>query len=218
MSSFHYTRTRSHERAASPPRLLRHTSPKRQRLLSADDEDTHDDYPYSGAHRPSRALTVRNQPNQLERLNIWTDARKEERCDSGNEDWEPEKQRRRVSFADEADEEREFQRRVAAGLARSRARRGSVTAPARRWQSESDDERVGVRVWPEEMVRRRERCVSADYEVRERERESRRRDVVRCGGEGGEEVETEAERWVRYRRVKKTKTEEWRPLAGWRRV
>lgn len=32
-----------------------------------------------------------------------------------------------------------------------------------------------------------------------------------------EEKDEEKESWSRYRRIKRTKTEEWRPLSGWRR-
>jgi hypothetical protein len=74
------------------------------------------------------------------------------------------------------------------------------------------------------LFRRRERCVSEDYESRERarsrSRERRRRESFWCDDGDGEveiEREFEGERVVRWRRVKRTRTDEWRPLAGFRR-
>jgi hypothetical protein len=227
MPDFAYYLTRERERdreRTSPPPLPRRTSFKRQRIFSSDDEDNiYDDYPYSGAHRPSRALVRRDQPSQLERWNIWSDSRKEdrERCDSGAEDDERERRRhRRVSFADEVngDEERAFRLRIAS------LRERRLSPPPRRHHTESDDERVRPSVWSGELFRRRERCVSEDYESRERarsrSRERRRRESFWCDDGDGEveiEREFEGERVVRWRRVKRTRTDEWRPLAGFRR-
>ncbi|KAI4956321.1 hypothetical protein J4E91_000532 [Alternaria rosae] len=87
MSYLHLTRTRTRERTPeyesyySRP-LVHHDSSKRRRsitLSDLDDEDGHDDYPYSSNHkpaRPSRALTVRDQPLQLKRYNVWADNRR----------------------------------------------------------------------------------------------------------------------------------------------
>ncbi|KAF9699245.1 hypothetical protein EKO04_003162 [Ascochyta lentis] len=242
MSSFHDTHTRDRDRdrnTSSPPPLPRRTSFKRPRLFTSDDEDAgHDDYPYAGNHRPSRALIRREQPSQLERWGIWTDARKQERYDSAAEDNDEDRraQRRsrprtgtRVRFAaqvererdNDEDEERAFRVRVAA-LARSRLRVSSPP-PVRRPQVESDDEGRGGHFWSGELFRERKRCVSEDYEARERarsrSRERRRRERVWCGDEGDQdEAEVEAESWVRWRRMKRTRTEEWKPLVGWRRA
>lgn len=228
MSSFtyHHTRTRSRERErVSPPPLPRRTSFKRQRLFASDDEDDgYDDYPYAGNHKPSRALVKRDRPSQLERWNIWSDSRKEERCDSAAEDDERERRRsgrRRVSFADDLDEddERAFRLRVAT-LSSSRHRQ--LSPPPRRHHAESDDERVRPHVWSAELFRRRERCVSEDYEARERERsrsrERRRRDQFWGDDDDDVEREFDGERVVRWRRIKRTRTDEWRPLTGWRRA
>ncbi|KAF2632737.1 hypothetical protein BU25DRAFT_453924 [Macroventuria anomochaeta] len=225
--TYHHTRTRSRSRErTSPPPLPRRTSFKRQRLFLSDDEDDgYDDYPYAGNHRPSRALVRRDQPSQLERWNIWSDSRAEERCDSGNEESERERRRRhrRVSFADEhnEDEERGFRLRIAR-LTSERPRH--LSPPPRRYQTESDDERARAHVWSAELLHRRERCVSEDYEARERARsrltERRRRERSWGGDDEDEEIEREfdGERVVRWRRIKRTRTDEWRPLAGWRRV
>lgn len=222
--SYHHRRMRSRSRERTPqPLLVRHSSFKHQHLFSSsdDDDDDYDDYPYSGNHRPSRALTRREQPSQLERWNIWSDARKEERYDSPTEDDNRGRRRRRINFADEfdEDEERAFRLRIAA-LSRDRLRR--LSSSPRRYQTESDDERIRVQVWSGEPSRRKERYVSEEYEARERtrsrsrSRERRYRNGIWCDKE--DERETEAERWVRWRKVKKTKADEWRPLAGWRRA
>ncbi|KAJ4366630.1 hypothetical protein N0V95_000131 [Ascochyta clinopodiicola] len=230
MPSFHYTHTRERDRTTTspppPPSLPRRTSFKRPRLFSSDSDSGHDDYPYAGNHRPSRALVKRDQPTQLERWGIWTDTRKQERCDSGAEDNDSDmRPQRRVSFAardvlQDGEEERAFRLRVAT-LARSRPRLASPP-PARRRLVESDDERWGGRGLSIELVRERERCVSEDYEaherIRSRSRERRHRERVWCDEDDQREMDVEAERWVSWRRVKRTRTEERRPLAGWRRV
>lgn len=237
MSALHHTHTHPYPRHISPPPLPRRPSSKRRRLLtfsSSSDEENYDDYPYSGAHRPSRPLT-RNAPSQLERWNIWRDERKEEHRDSGAEDLDAERRRgrgRRVSFVDRVsdnddEEERLFRLRVAAtfsgrrSVSRERERHEcmSVSPALRRCDAESEDERVRPKYWSGELFRGRERCVSEDFEARERRRERERRHRERGWlGDDDDEVETEAARWVRWRRVKRTKTEEWRPLAGWRRA
>ena len=229
MSSFtyHHTRTRSR----TPPPLPRRTSFKRQRLFPSDSDDEYDDYPYSGAHRPSRALATRNAPSQLERWNIWSSPDREvrsERVDSGTEDAnrsrerESERRVRRVSFADrddvDADEERAFQLRIAHLRSRERER----LSPVPGYRAESDDERVSPRTWGAEVFRRsRERCVSEEFERRERvrgaSREQRSRERLWGDGDGVVERQVDGERVVRYRRVKRTRTDEWRPLSGFRR-
>lgn len=84
---------------------------------------------------------------------------------------------------------------------------------------------------------RKDRWVDENWETHERSRSrsrSRSREVElrrdSFWGDGGfwgtERVEKEKERdseeekdvWKRYRKIKRTKTEEWRPLSGWRRV
>lgn len=229
MSSIHYTHTHTRNRTTSPTPLHHHASIKRPRLFDSD-SDSADDYPYSGAHRPSRALVPRNTPSTLERLNIWSDSR-HIRHDSAAPDEARESERkaaRRVSFKDEVDEvdddeEALFRRRVAS-FSRVRPRHISPPPAQRRaYHAESEDERVRPRGWGGEVFRKSERSVSEDFEARERSRERRRRERVWCDDEGmhGQremEAEAEIDSWVRWRRVKRTRTEEWKPLAGWRRV
>ncbi|KAF3032276.1 hypothetical protein E8E11_002304 [Didymella keratinophila] len=160
MSSFtyHHTRTRSRSRSLTPPPLPRRTSFKRQRLFTSDSDDEYDDYPYSGAHRPSRALVTRNNPSQLERWNVWSSPDREvriERVDSGTEESrERERRHRRVSFADRddvnADEERDFRLRIA----RLGERETRLSPLPRQYRAESDNKRVSPRIGGAELFRR----------------------------------------------------------------
>ena len=127
-----------------------------------------------------------------------------------------------MSFADEhnGDDERAFRLRIAR-LTTERPRH--LSPPPRRYQAESDDERVRPHVWSAELFRR-ERCVSEDYEARERvrsrSRERRRRERFWGGDDEDEEIEREfdGERVIRWMRIKRTRADEWSPLTGWRRV
>lgn len=218
---YHHTRTRSHSRErTSPDPLLRRASLKRQRLFTTDSDNEYDDYPYSGAHRPSRAIVTRNAPSQLERWNIWSSPHREERRDSGTEETSHERRHRRVSFADEFNEHEELDFRFRA--ARLRERETRLSPSTARIRAESDDERVRPSVWFAELRRRRERCVSEDFEARERarsrSRERRRRERLPGAADEHEIVaeDIDEERVVRYRKVKKTRVDEWRPLSGWR--
>lgn len=118
-----------------------------------------------------------------------------------------------------ADEEREFRLRIA----RLRERETRLSPVPVRFRAESDEERASPRVWAAELFRTsRARCVSEEYEARERARtrsvERRRRERLWGGGEEVVERGVEGERVVRYRRIKKTRTDEWRPLTGFRRT
>ncbi|KAF1933812.1 uncharacterized protein M421DRAFT_414867 [Didymella exigua CBS 183.55] len=217
--AYHHTRSRSRSRERTLPPLPRRTSFKRQRLFPSDSDEEYDDYPYSGAHRPSRALVTRSTPSQLERWNIWSSPHREQRCDSGAEETSHERRRRRASFADRVNEDGEREIRVR--VARLRERETRLSPLPARCRAESDDERVRPSVWSAELFRR-DRCVSEDYEARERARSrsrERRREKFWDGDDEDELVDREfdGERVVRYRRIKRTRTDEWRPLSGWRR-
>lgn len=247
--AYHSTRVRSHsrsrsrERCPSPPPLPRRTTFKRQRLVLSDcsDDDANDDYPYSGAHRPSRAVTRRDAPSRLERWGIWTAPHHHhqasrtpspERYDSCLES-QPRRgsrTRRRVSFADEIDEdaERAFSLRVEA-VSVSRRRCASPPPAPRlpsRCRAESDDERVRPSVWSASLFRRRERCLSEGFEARERarclerarEREQREDERERMERDRRRRDRLCFEDYDEWRRVKRTRTDDWKPLAGWRKM
>jgi hypothetical protein len=73
MSYLRISRTRTRERSPPPLRSIIRRNTKRSRLitLSDDEDDGHDDYPYS-----SHAVTIRNDPSQFERYNIRSDGNK----------------------------------------------------------------------------------------------------------------------------------------------
>lgn len=108
-------------------------------------------------------------------------------------------------------------------IARLRERETRLSPLPARYHAESDDERVRPSVWSGELFRMRERCVSEDFEAKERarsrSRERRRRERLWDGDDEDEifERDFDGERVVRYRRIKRTRTDKWKPLSGWRR-
>lgn len=226
MTSFHLTRSRTRERSPSPPlRSIIRRDTKRTRFISLsddEDDDGHDDYPYSSSHRPvksSRALTIRNQPSQLERYNIWSDRHRSEERDE-DKSYERSRVYHRHSNDSDCDpEEKEFRLKLAATFSRHRPSSSSLS-PHHHHHHHHESH-----VWPGDMFRRKEKYVDEGWETRERSRSrSRSRETRRDSfwGDGGfwkdEGKDSEEENWSRYRRIKRTKTEEWRPLTGWRRV
>lgn len=225
MSHLHLTRTRTRERTpdydtyyARP--LVRRDS-KRQRLISLNsDDEGQDDYPYSSSHRPaktSRALTLRNQPSQLERYNIWSTGRDRYTPDDSEDERRRSYERRntykhrssRHHYSDDHDdlhgdpEERAFRLKVQASISRPKS-------------SHHHHHTDTSSLWPSDMFRRKEKWIDEDWETRERSvsRERTRRDSL-----WGDDVDKgeESESWSRFRRIKRTKTEEFRPLSAWRR-
>jgi hypothetical protein len=225
MFSYHSTRTRDRspifahddDDAFYASRRLVRTNSKRARADLYDD-DAHDDYPYANTKaRPSRALTIRQPASQLEKYNVWTrpsasprkHASKYGRLDEDDDDDDEARTVRykyttarypsySPSYArdDDADDdrEREFRLKIKASFGRPSSRHAhSSERPAA--------------AWPSDVFRSREKWVDEDWESREREG---RRDSVF-------DEERVGEKSVRFRRVKRTRTEEWRPLSGWRR-
>lgn len=224
MSYFHLTRSRTRERTPEYDTheirpLARVESKKARRIvLSDDDEDGADDYPYSGNHRPSRALTIRNKPSELERFNIWTDRRKEENDEYSRRSFEKTRTYKydlphrhhhhhyHPSLSDN-DEEREFRLKVQASFGRPKSS-----------HHHGRHHDFGTYLCPSSPVQRKEKWVDEDWETRERStsRERRRRDSLWANEDDSKDEETE--KWSRYRRIKRTKTEDvYMPLSGWRR-
>jgi hypothetical protein len=179
--------------------------------------------------KPSRALTIRDQPSQLERYNIWSDRHKSEDREE-DKTYERSRLYRHTSHHNHHDnsdddflksdpEERNFRLKVAATFSRPRP----ITSHHHHHESY---------LLPNDVLRRKEKYVDEAWETRERSRSrSRSRETGRRDsfwGDGGfwgdcevkrdENRESEDEKWSRYRKIKRTKTEEWRPLTGWRRV
>lgn len=219
MSYLHLTntRTRTHDRSPSPYRsLVRHNTKRNVITIIDDEDDLHDDYPYSSSHgplKPSRALTIRNQPSQLERYNVWsprhTSEDREDECSRAREREHVYRHTtaRRDSLVNDP-EEQAFRLSVNAAFSRPHH------------HHHREDNVTG------DVLRRKEKWVDEKWEVRERSRSRSRDGRDAFWGEGGfwgdrkedSARESEDEKWSRYRRVKRTKTEEWRPLRGWRKV
>jgi hypothetical protein len=227
MSYLHLTRTRTRERTPeydsyySRP-LVRRDSSKRRRsitLSDLDDEDGHDDYPYSSNHKPakpSRALTVREQPSQLERYNVWTD------------------NRRPINNTDDDDKRRSYETRRTYHYSSDRPTSSepddqdlhvSINAKFRRPHSSHHHHSSSLlspsydpfhrsdKWWTDERWESRERSTS-------RERSRTRRDSFWGDSLFQEkERETEEEKWQSWRRVggREVERESLRPLSGWRR-
>ncbi|KAF2691712.1 hypothetical protein K458DRAFT_398135 [Lentithecium fluviatile CBS 122367] len=214
--SLYYQSTRTRERdpydsESYHSRPLVRRNSKRQRVEIFDDDEC-DDYPYSSSHKPSkpsRALTIR-QPSQLEKYNVWSHPKHSEKehhhrrsASSDRDDdrtirykytttrYEP--SHTHAHSDDESDREREFRLKVKATFGRPKSSHSSSHK---------------VMAWPGEVFKRREKFVDEDWESRERER----------NGEWWDENEPQlTERTVRYRKIKRTRTDEWKPLSGWRR-
>ncbi|KAF2651773.1 hypothetical protein K491DRAFT_81520 [Lophiostoma macrostomum CBS 122681] len=187
-----------HERERSPyseddryysrPSLLRRNS-KRQRVDMYDDED-YDDYPSTlvKPSKPSRALTIR-QPSQLEKYNVYNDRHVDSEEDPRSTRYKY-TQKRYVSRPSLSDDEREFRFKIKATFGRPKSSR--------------EDKPMS---WSGEMFRRREKWEDYEWESREKER----------GDDFWEDDSWMKERITKGRKIKRTRTDEWKPLSGFRR-
>lgn len=220
MTYFHLTRERTREH--EPEYATLHTRPlarhqskiSRHIVLSDDGDDGADDYPYSAAHRPSRALTLRNQPSEIERYNIWSDRYKDETDDFTRRSLERIRtykysspvHHHHYSLSDnDDDEEREFRLKIKASIGRPKSSQH---------HSHCDSD---TRILSTDLFRRKDKWVDEEWETRERStsRERHKRDSIWAGKDSKDE---EKEKESRYRRVERTRTEDvYRPLSGWRR-
>jgi len=224
MSYLHFNHSRVRERTPpdyepsySHPQLPPRESNERRRdiTLSDIDDDGHDDYPYSSKHKAakmSRALTVRDEPSQLERYNVWSDNRRNDDDDERRRSYETRRTYRHSSdrFDAEDADDRGFRFNLKATFERPRS--------SHHHHPLSRD--LDTHLWPSDVLRRKDRWVDEAWESSERST-SRERSLTRrdsCWGELEErEKEIEDEKWSRYRRTTVSKTEELRPLSSWRR-
>lgn len=219
MNNLYYHSSRTRERSPlfdddedfyASRRLVR-TNSKRARADIYDD-DEYDDYPYSNNKaKPSRALTIR-QPSQLEKYNVWSrpssssPKHTSSKYYSKASDDEDDDHKVRYKYTttrysparhsrsdDEDDREREFRLKVKATFGRPRSSHSS--------------ERKAM-VWPSDVFRRKDKWIDEEWSTRERERG--RRDSFF-------DDEPVKEKTVRFHRVKRTRTDEWKPLSGFRR-
>ncbi|KAF2795376.1 hypothetical protein K505DRAFT_324069 [Melanomma pulvis-pyrius CBS 109.77] len=242
MSYLHYTREREREHSpytasdAYYSRPLVRRNSKRQRVdLYSDDE--YDDYPYASTPapvvqpvKPSRSLTIR-QPSQLEKYNVWSytpneNSRAHDRYDdnqdglgqrykytttTSHKHYVPRASSRPIVLPsdDEDDDdrhEREFRLKVKASFGRpktSLSRSNSISHNAY-------EQAQKAMAWSGDLFKRREKWEGVDYESRERSRGSETRGFW-------EDEPRAVEKDVRFRRIKRTRTDEWRPLSGFRR-
>jgi hypothetical protein len=143
----------------------------------------------------SRALTIR-QPNQLERFNVFNNDSHDEaprRRDSSRSRHVSRYyiSRDREPESDDDHDDIQFRLKLKATLTRPRSSSGS--------------EKPMAMVWPGEVFKRKEKWEREDWEMRERNH----------GGDGF--WDEECDREVRYRRMKRSRTDEWKPLKGFRR-
>ncbi|KAF1974351.1 hypothetical protein BU23DRAFT_462039 [Bimuria novae-zelandiae CBS 107.79] len=204
MTYLHYASSRTRERSPlfdddeayySARRLVR-TNSKRAYDDDDDDDYDYDDYPYSTNYskskaKPSRALTIRQaQPSQLEKYNVWS------RPTSSSPKHSSSKHSHSHAHSDDEDErerEREFRLKIKASFGRPKSSHASEHK---------------AMAWSSDIFRRKDKWVDEEWETRERERG--RRNLIF-------DDEPVKEKSVRFHRVKRTRTDEWKPLSGWRR-
>ncbi|KAF2021993.1 hypothetical protein BU24DRAFT_35027 [Aaosphaeria arxii CBS 175.79] len=213
---YNHTHERERERPLYDDSLFNRTlvrqNSKRQRLDMYDD-DEFDDYPYNNIpNTTSRALTIR-APNQIEKYNIWSPSKhahndSHRRYDSDNdyEDLHEHNHRHRYKYTshkyrssspardsdddDERNREREFRLKVKATFSRPSLSRSNSSK---------------MMHWPGELFRTKEKWVGVDWQRKERSRV--------MGDDFWDEPRFE-EKTEQFRRIKRTKTDEWRPLKG----
>lgn len=219
MTYLQYTHTHARERTPeyeahnSRPLVRRNTHKHDHSITLSDlDNDGHDDYPYPANHKSNRlssALTVRNQPSQLERYNVWSNDTRDNEDEERRRSYETRhtyKYSDRYYHSDEEDaDDRAFRFRINSALDRP---------------STSHHHSHGTHLWPSDRLHRSDSWIDERWESRERS-QSRERSRVRRSSIWGDfeekERETQDERWSRYQRISGAHTEEIRPLSGWRR-
>ncbi|KAF2641679.1 hypothetical protein P280DRAFT_282247 [Massarina eburnea CBS 473.64] len=221
MSAFTYRASLSRERDTYDdldpyytPRPLVRVISKRQHVDVYSDDD-YDDYPYASNYRPSqpsRALAIR-QPSQLEKYNIWSDKdtyRYRSQTPPDDEDKHqdctirykyttvrPSHSRHHSPVRSDPGEDHEYGMKVTATFTRPKSSHGPSSSLTQKAMH-----------WPGEIFKRREKYDDERCETKEKER-----------GEAWWQDEEPAARetTVRYRRIKRTRTDEWKPLSGWRK-
>ncbi|PSN70214.1 hypothetical protein BS50DRAFT_571504 [Corynespora cassiicola Philippines] len=212
MTSFRLTRTRERspyddsDAYLTRPSLLRRDSSKRQKITYYDDDD-YDDYP--GTKKSSRALTIRQPTALVEKYNIMSSRPSYDSDRDHDHDYNHDHDHVRSRYRyvhkytpaasdreDDRDDGREFRLKVKATFGRPKS-------------SSSEARETRIMDWPADAFKRKEKWEHVDWETRERERR---------GGGFWDDEDREVERRTRFFKVKRTKTEEYRPLKGFRRV
>lgn len=217
MSYFHFNHTRFRERTPdyepsySRAQMPRESNERRRDITLSDiDDDGHDDYPYSTKHKAaklSRALTVRDEPSQLERYNVWPDNRRNDNDDDRRRSHETRHTYRNSPdrFEDDVDDHG-VRLSLKATIERSR--------PSHHHHHRSLSRDFDTHLWPSDVFRRKDRLVDEAWESSERST-SRERSLTRRDSWGEYEEKAkdfEDEKWSRYRKTTVLKTEEYKPL------
>ena len=221
MSYLHFNHTRIRERTPdyepsySRAQVPRESNERRRDITLSDvDDDGHDDYPYSYKHKAaklSRALTVRDEPSQLERYNVWPDNRRNDDDDERRRGYETRHTYKHSS--DRFDNDDADDRGVRFSL------KATFERPHSSHHHHSLSRDFDTHLWPSDVLRRKDRWVDEAWESSERST-SRERSLTRRDSWGEfeeKDKEFEDEKWSRYRRTTVSKTEELRPLSSWRR-
>ncbi|KAF2709586.1 hypothetical protein K504DRAFT_467552 [Pleomassaria siparia CBS 279.74] len=222
----------------SRPLVRRDSKRQRVNLYDEDeDDDEYDDYPYAAKPvKPSRALTIR-QPTQLEKYNVWsyspsppteTRSRAHDRYDSddvpqykythntSHERYSPRTAMRTYPTDDDDDDEdkreREFRLKIKASFGRPKS---ALSRSNSFKQSNIYDTTANkAMAWSGDLFKRRDKWEGTKWETRER----RGAETRGYWPDDDEETKNRIEKGVRFRQVKRTRTDEWRPLTGFRRA
>ncbi|KAF2741348.1 hypothetical protein EJ04DRAFT_507173 [Polyplosphaeria fusca] len=190
--SFTYSHLRSRDDEPFFTRPLVRRSTKRYHLDS-DSDSGHDDYPYGSSHKPSRALTIR-QPTSghLTKYNIWEEpSSKHKSSHKSTKHYDSDSGHDSYKYKYKRtiykDDEPKYELKYKVKESRP-----------------SEESRMHY--WPGEVFRGRDKWERVDWEKHERER----------GGDGWWEEPVQKESHTRYRKLKRSRTNEWRPLGGFR--
>ncbi|KAF2271025.1 hypothetical protein CC78DRAFT_538716 [Lojkania enalia] len=166
--------------------LMRRNS-KRQRVNIYDD-DEYDDYPYSSSKpsKPSRALTIR-QPTHIEKYNVWEPPSKNH-SDRRYED-DRDSYRYKFKHTTYIDNEPEYEYKLKATYRRP-----------------SDSYSQRPMFWSGDMFRSRDKFERVDWEKKAREEEE----------DFWDDEPKVKESVTRMRKIKRSRTNEWRPLGGFK--
>ncbi|KAF2476550.1 uncharacterized protein BDR25DRAFT_300507 [Lindgomyces ingoldianus] len=182
--------------------LVRRNS-KRQRVSIYDDDDEYDDYPYPSSTKPakpSRSLTIR-QPTQLEKYNVWSEPVSHSRSHSRHDHHHESDDHSQYKYT-----RKTYVTRPSETLSDDESRFQLKAKMTIRRPTSSHSSKELAMAWSGDMFKRKEKWVDEDWERKERER----RDSF------WDDEPRLKERTIRYRKVKRTRTDEWKPLNGFR--
>ncbi|KAF2110030.1 hypothetical protein BDV96DRAFT_219755 [Lophiotrema nucula] len=190
--TYQYVRKRdnSPEPFFSRPLIRRST----KRRIDLYDDDKHDDYPY---YKPSTALTVR-QPTHIEKYKVWEEP-------SSSSKYTTHHRHRRNSHASSDDDDaysRKYKYTHKTYLDDDLDSTYKYKESYKRRPSSSHSDRP-MFSWPGEVIQK-DMWTRVDFERKERERRNWVFD------------EPERESKTTWRKIKRSRTNEWKPLTGYK--